>query len=78
MMLYIFSYLHELTENYHDGGGAVVIAPDIAEAINQLPEATRVQANNQWADGRVRAFHLDKMHDVMHPEVFIFEDAGCC
>jgi hypothetical protein len=76
--LFIFRDIGDLTDNYHDGGSAVVIAADIESAISLLPVASQREASNDYVDGRVREFTLASIHDPKQPEAFIFPDAGCC
>lgn len=77
MNIYLFQSISDLTDNYHDGGSAMVIAESVEKAINSLPVAAQTEASNDWVAGRVRSWPLP-LGTVVKPEMFIFPDAGCC
>lgn len=67
MKIFIWKRIEHLTENYHESGGAVVIASSSEEAVAMLPESARNDAP-------------DYIFEVEAPEplVVIFPNAGCC
>lgn len=83
MKTYIWEYLPGLTQNFHDGGGLVIITSrDPQEVINEHVEAYNDDEGN-WRE---------PMDDIKLPEptftylcdpeteekIFVFEDSGCC
>ncbi len=77
MNLYLFKLDEGLTDEYHDGGGAAVVASTIEDAIRYLPEACQREASNNWVEGRVQMFDLNPAV-IYKPQVTIFPDRGCC
>lgn len=68
MKIYIWEYVKHLTDNWHHGGGCVVIAKNLEEARQKLPEKCEAQTTEP-----------DFTKDIDAEEmVFIFPDAGCC
>jgi hypothetical protein len=71
--MWIFQRLDCVSDNYHPGGGAVIVANDEADARALVSEsATLSVKDGDWATAIV--------YDVESSErrVFIFPDAGCC
>lgn len=71
MKLYIWNYLEGLTDNYHSGGGLVII--------------TDRDPNEAWRDysskGPLRELpEADTTVEVVSDkeQVWVFPDAGCC
>ncbi len=82
MKIFILQNIGEnLTNNYHDGGGAVVIADDLESAKKVLRETN----DNDWEEFYP---HIDDKYwentivydlkDDCKPIAYIFPDAGCC
>lgn len=75
---FIWEYVDGLTGNYHDGGGAIVFAPDLDCARSALRAFEDVKDDCE-------AFTKDPTHvidvsmpDRAMPSVIVFPDAGCC
>lgn len=69
MRIYIFEVEDGLTESYHDGGSAAVIADSEERARELLPagvEGVKLMESYELAD---RAYQ-----ETVH----VFRDAGCC
>jgi hypothetical protein len=74
MKLFIWNDADNASDNYHSGGGVVVIADDLARAREILKPAT---AEN----GRCEALSAppDLVRECEGPEcVFVHPNAGCC
>lgn len=75
MKTYIFDYISDLTDNYHSGGGLVIIA-DNKEDAKELYASKNfdVEFYDEWWDD------LSMEYECLAEEknVFIFPDAGCC
>ena len=78
MKAYVYGYVRDLTHNYHDGGGAVVVTDG-----DPLVDLTRhINADNSDYDepltpepeGEPEVFETA----LTEPRVWIFPDAGCC
>lgn len=72
MKVFIWSHLSQVSDNYHSGGGVVVIAESLEEAISM--------ANSEPG---CCIGHQDKPSCVVEclegeKQVFIFPNAGCC
>ena len=72
--MFVWKSVSGLTSNYHDGGGAVVIAGD-REVAREL-----LRANGVSPSSEVFTQEPDFTASVVEEEekVFIFPDAGCC
>ncbi len=78
--LYVWSYLSEISPNYHDGGAVMIL--------------TGGDYNDDWNDYRKRSKreweYRELREDLPEPdriipvadgeadEIWVFEDAGCC
>lgn len=72
MKLYIWNDIEHLTDNYHSGGGLVVIADCLSRA-HELAESNGVKFNE---DERSPALECNV--ETNKEECFVFQDAGCC
>jgi 3-hydroxyisobutyrate dehydrogenase-like beta-hydroxyacid dehydrogenase len=72
MKVFVWSYVHELTNSYHSGGGLVVFAKDL-ERAQELAKAEGVKFT-------VGDSVPDHVREVKGKEemVFLMPDAGCC
>lgn len=70
MRIFIWEGVSNLTDNYHDGGGLVVVAESVERAWQLAPKGS--DAVNRHPD---RSFTLQEQ---AVEEAFIFPDAGCC
>lgn len=66
MKVYIFDYINELTSNYHDGGGLVVVAESL-ERVNEMFPQTVGETPNDILETSEK-----------FEKSYIFPDAGCC
>lgn len=72
MNIYIWKSVSALTSSWHDGGGCVVIAEDLALARKMIAEeAPKCEALTAIPD------EVYAIKDAS-PKLFIFPDAGCC
>lgn len=84
MRIYIFHYVSGMTQDYHDGGGLVVIAEDAAKAraLVKSREAKGSDDYNGLKPGFADTldFRTATSYEIKatKPEVFVFRDAGCC
>lgn len=73
MNIYIFEGIQNLTNNYHSGGGLVVIADSIESALG-LAQSEDVQFTGE----EIESVQIYSLKGKAEPKVFIFPDAGCC
>uniref|UniRef100_A0AAU6VZJ0 Uncharacterized protein n=2 Tax=unclassified bacterial viruses TaxID=12333 RepID=A0AAU6VZJ0_9VIRU len=66
MKVYIFNYVDEITSNYHDGGGLVVVAESLERAKEMFP-----QIGDTAPDDILET-------SEKFEKSYIFPDAGCC
>ena len=74
MRVFIWNSVSNLTTNWHDGGGLVVVAHDLDDARKRISEDGR-DACEAMTKGP------DVVYEVIEPAeaaVFVFPDAGCC
>jgi hypothetical protein len=71
MKVFIWSYVSELTDNYHSSGGLVVFANDIERAM-ELAIAQGVEFSADEVPDDVRVV------DGGAEAVWIMPNAGCC
>lgn len=70
MKLFIWEYVVGITNNYHDGGGVVIIADEYERAWRE-----------EWPNWDGDVPEPDRTIPVGDDEqtgVYIFADAGCC
>lgn len=69
MKAFVWKSVCNLTDNYHDGGGCLVIAESLEAARKLLPPECGAQEEQP-----------EKEYDISSDkeEVFIFPNAGCC
>ena len=84
MNLYLFEDIEKVSNNYHDGGGLVIVAKDKRAANKEVKSYNK--ANQGWRNEdpinitekewkTVIVYKLDGEHK---PKVYPFPDAGCC
>jgi len=71
MKVFVWSYIAELTGNYHSGGGLIVFAKDEARA-RELAIAEGVTFGKSDTPDDVRIV------DGGAEAVYVMQDAGCC
>lgn len=73
--MYVWENVNELTDNYHDGGGLVIISNDLESARELLTKSIPLKSKCQ-------ALKVDPSYvtsvTAEKDEIFIFPDAGCC
>jgi uncharacterized membrane protein YvbJ len=75
MNMFIFENADKVSDNYHEGGGLVIVAADI-EQVKQLVEATNGSVRLSDDDiNKVIVYPLKGSHEA---KIFVFPDAGCC
>lgn len=73
--MYVWQYVEGLTCNYHDGGGALVIAESLEFARRLLQETDGVSTScGALTEEPTYSASVEEEGD----RVFIFPDAGCC
>ena len=77
MKAYVYGYVRDLTDNWHDGGGAVVVTDgdpmaDLAAHVNR--DADGATTLTPEPEGEPVVFETA----LTEPRVWIFPDAGCC
>lgn len=80
MKLYIFEGVNWLTQNYHDGGGAVVITDgDPIEVLDQEREKNKWHPDDEMQPLEVFDDFITVLEtDATEEKVYIFPNAGCC
>lgn len=84
MKLYIYSDVVGITDNYHNGGGLVIItdrAPATVwhEHVDALPKSSGMYPENIDPDALEGKLPDLVVGIVERPErIFIFPDSGCC
>lgn len=74
MFVYIFQSIGNLTDSYHSGGGLVVIASGLQQAI----DAARAR-DVSFSPDEIADVKIHELVDENTPAaVYIFPDAGCC
>lgn len=76
MQLYIWNSVSDLTDNYHNGGGVVVIAPSL-ERAREIVKATSY-ATHPDKCGALTELPNYVIDTLTEERCFIFRDAGCC
>ena len=88
MKIFIFEYIEQLTNNYHSGGGLVVIAADKRDAKDNIEARndTIRELEREWDRDNIIEITDDEWLNVLEYDlaidygkrIFIFRDAGCC
>jgi hypothetical protein len=74
MKIWIWERIDQVSDNWHSGGGLMVIAHDEAEAWALISAERHVEVTeDEWSTARV--FEL---MGTPTPDVIVFPDAGCC
>lgn len=74
MNVYVFDYVSQLTDNYHDSGGLVVVARNIDHVRELLTDYPAARPSvDEYAKVNVYPTNSDAKEAV-----YIFPDAGCC
>lgn len=74
MKIFVFEYLGQVSDNYHCGGGLVIIARDIEHAKEIISSDESISIKEEdWE--KVESFNLA---DDVEPKFWVMPDAGCC
>lgn len=73
--MFVWENVCELTNNYHDGGGVVIVANDLESARQLLKES--IPLNSKCNALKVDPDYVTSV-TAEKDEIFIFPDAGCC
>ncbi len=74
MKIFIWEYAGKVSNNYHSGGGLVVIANDIAEANELINADGNIDLTNSEFTNRLEFEVISETTS----KVIVFPDAGCC
>lgn len=74
MNVYVFDYVSQLTDNYHESVGLVVVARD----IDRVREILRGYPPTQPSDDEYAKVNVYPTNIDAKEAVYIFPDAGCC
>lgn len=84
MKVYVYPYMEKLTDNYHSGGGAVVMTDRDPKIVLQEHRQKTHDSDNADVPCPQVEFPDDEPpptvfeSDATEEKVFIFPDAGCC
>lgn len=70
MRLYVYEYVHGLTDNFHQGGGATIIT-------DRDPDVVLAEVAYDLDPDHSEPVVLGDV-DADEEQVFIFPDSGCC
>ena len=74
MKIFILQQVEKCSNNYHEGGGVVVIAEDIEHAKKVLSEDKNISiTDSEW-----RESVMFKLAKKTEPCFWVMPDAGCC
>lgn len=74
MKMYVFQYNDQVSENYHSGGGLMVIAKNTEHVKELIEKEEYIKiTNDEWQEVIVYELKEDEK-----PRIFVFPDAGCC
>lgn len=73
--MYVWESVNELTNNYHDGGGLVIISNDLESARELLKQSISLKS-------KCEALKVDPDYvtsvTAEKDKIFIFPNEGCC
>lgn len=74
MKVFVFEYIDKVSEEYHEGGGLLIVAKteERAKELINAEEYVNVTAK-EWTEVVV----IDAMPDA-EERLIVFPDAGCC
>ena len=70
--VYVWEYLDGITDNWHHGGGALVVAESLDDAKAALIEESSLSEVTDPPD------FVGELVDDFPLQVMLFPDAGCC
>lgn len=81
--LYMWHYLGEVTDNYHDGGAVIIVTDRNPKDVWREYAEKHNSSEDKWG-GDIRVElpeEIDEVYSLQgaHEErVYIYEDSGCC
>lgn len=74
MKVFIFEDVEQVSDNYHAGGGILIVANNKDHAIKLIEQEDYVKVTEEeWE--KVVVYELKNNEE---PKVIVFPDAGCC
>ena len=86
MKMYLWRYIINCTDNYHSGGGVLVFANSLESAKAKFKKYANKVFSDSWTKNDY-CIADDESPDLVltitgaklpEPDVYIFQDAGCC
>lgn len=74
MKLFVWEYVYGLTENYHDGGGVMIISEDVESARRFYKSSGGLEGCTLLKEDPSFTCNVENQE----PLVIEFPDAGCC
>lgn len=74
MRMFVFEYINQVSSNYHQEGGLMVIAKD----REQVEELIKTEGSISITDSEWEEVIIYELKNDEQPKVFVFPDAGCC
>jgi hypothetical protein len=79
MKIYIWTYLEGVTNNYHDGGGVVIITNrDPQEVWDDCREKPRADFWGDCPELELPEADIVYTVDATEEKIIVFPDTGCC
>jgi hypothetical protein len=73
---FVWDYIDCVTENYHAGGGVLVIAESLDKAVAMIPRTNGDGDREPKPLGPPTAVY--ELAEDCNPSLLVFPDAGCC
>jgi len=71
MKVFIWEDLDEVSDNYHTGGGLVIIAESLDDAVAIVADKKHIKIDKPPT-------RIIGCADTEEKKVYVFPDAGCC
>lgn len=75
MKLFIWEDIDGITDMWHDGGGLVIVAEDLADALAQWTARSEIGGTRDVLPEPDQVYELTGESER---KVFVFPNAGCC
>lgn len=75
MNMFIWNYVSDLTQNYHNGGALIIVAKDLTTALSDLKASGVSDVCEAHSKAPNRIYNLSESEV---PSIMIFKDSGCC
>ena len=70
--IWIFEYLEKVSNNYHEGGGLVVVSSNLEQAKFDVKAQKDIEVSDEdWSNALAGKTDLPK-------RIIVFPDSGCC